>query len=102
MLVNQLKELIQNDVLKPNELADNNEVEMGQREMRIMDDALKFGDVVYLIGENEVMASKGSSLLKKLAINYAYNWLKRCVRQADEVFMIPRNRLLKVGMTYEV
>ena len=107
MLVNQLKELIQNDVLNPNELANNNEVEkvdeeMGQREMRIMDDALKFGDVVYLIGENEVMASKGSSFLKKLTINYAYNWLKRCVRQADEVFMIPRKRLLKVGMNYEV
>ena len=54
------------------------------------------------MGENEVMASMGSSLLKKLAINCAYNWLKRCVRQANEVFMIPRNRLLKVGMTYEV
>ncbi|KAK9992306.1 hypothetical protein SO802_027291 [Lithocarpus litseifolius] len=101
MLVNQLKEFILNDVLKPNKLADNNEVEkvdeeMVQREMGIMD------DVVYLIGENEVMASKESSILKKLAINYAYNWLKRCVRQADEVFMIPRKRLLKVGMTYEV
>lgn len=84
MLVNQLKEFIRNEVLKPNELADNNEVEkvneeMVQREIGIMDDAQKFGDVVYLIGENEVMASKGSSFLKKLAINYTYNWLKRCV-----------------------
>ena len=107
MLVNQLKEFIRNDVLKPNELADNNKVEkvdeeMVQREMGILDDALKFGDVVYLIGENEVMASKGSSFLKKLAINYAYNWLKRCVRRADEVFIIPCKRLLKVGMNYEV
>ncbi|XP_075654703.1 potassium transporter 5-like [Castanea sativa] len=106
MLVNQLKEFIRNDLLKPNELADNNEVEkvdeeMVQREVGIVDDALKFGDV-YLMGENEMMASKGSSFLKKFAINYAYNWLKRCVRQVYEVFMIPRNRLLKVGMTYEV
>ncbi|XP_023904259.1 potassium transporter 5-like isoform X1 [Quercus suber] len=107
MLVNQLQEFIRNDLLKPNELADNKELEKVdeetvQREVEIVDVALKFGDIVHLIGENEVMASKGSSLLKKLAINYAYNWLKRCVRQADEVFMIPRNRLLKVGMTYEV
>ncbi|KAL4642905.1 hypothetical protein ACB092_02G053100 [Castanea dentata] len=107
MLVNQLKEFIRNDLIKPNELVDNNEVEkvdeeMVQREVGIVDDALKFGDVVYLMGENEMMASKGSSFLKKLAINYAYNWLKRCVRQAYEVFMIPRNRLPKVGMTYEV
>ena len=37
-----------------------------------------------------------------LAINYAYNWLKKCVRQADEVIIIPRRQLLKVGMIYEV
>ena len=36
-------------------------------------DALIFGDVVYLMVKNEVMASKRSSFLKKLAINYAYN-----------------------------
>ena len=107
MLVNQLKEFIRNDMLKPNELADNKEVEKVneetvQREVGIVDDVLNFGDVVYLMDENEVMASKGSSFLKKLSIKYAYNWLKRCVRQADEVFMIPHNCLLKVGMTYEV
>ena len=39
-----------------------------------MDDALIFGDV-YQIGKNEVMDSKRSSFSKKLAINYAYNWL---------------------------
>ena len=66
-----------------------------------MDDALKFGDV-YLMGKNEVTALKRSSFSKKSAINYAYNWLKRCVRQANEVFMIPHRHLLKVGMTYKV
>jgi KUP system potassium uptake protein len=105
MLVNELKEFIQ----KCDEESDGKEVvarrineEMVQREVGIVDDALTSGDIVYLIGENEVMASKGSSLFKIFAVNYAYNWLRRCVRQADEVFMIPRNRLLKVGMTYEV
>ena len=105
--MNQLKEFIRNDMLKPNELADNKEVEKVneetvQREVGIVDDVLNFGDVVYLMDENEVMASKGSSFLKKFPIKYAYNWLKRCVRQADEVFMIPHNCFLKVGMTYEV
>ncbi|GMY27704.1 potassium transporter 5-like [Fagus crenata] len=107
VLVSQLKEFIRNDVLMSSELADNDKVanvdeEMVQREVRIVDDALNFGGVVHLMGEKEVMASKGSSFLKKLAINYVYNWLKRCVRQADEFFMIPRKRLLKVGMTYEI
>ena len=116
MLVNQLKEFIRKDVTNNSMLLYNTSVayesdvmeatrineEMVQREVGIVDDALKFGDVVYLMGESELMASKGSSLLKKLAINHAYNWLKRCVRQPEEVFMIPRERLLKVGMTYEV
>ncbi|GMY27699.1 potassium transporter 5-like [Fagus crenata] len=107
VLVSQLKEFIRNDVLMSSELAAHDKVanvdeEMVQREVRIVDDALNFGGVVHLMGEKEVMASKGSSFLKKLAINYVYNWLKRCVRQADEFFMIPRKRLLKVGMTYEI
>uniref|UniRef100_A0A7N2LW84 K+ potassium transporter C-terminal domain-containing protein n=1 Tax=Quercus lobata TaxID=97700 RepID=A0A7N2LW84_QUELO len=55
MLVNQLKEFIRNDVLKLDELDDNNKVEKIDEEMI----------------------------------------------QADEVFMIPRRRLLKVGMTYK-
>ena len=119
MLVGELKGFIQKDLLMSrlperrlglaNESDDNEQVvarrnieEMVEREVGIVDGVQKSGDIVYLMGENEVMASKGSSLLKKLAINYGYNWLRRCVRQADEVFMIPRKRLLKVGMTYEV
>ncbi|KAG2664040.1 hypothetical protein I3760_16G061400 [Carya illinoinensis] len=87
---------------------DDNEVsrlrteEIAQREVEKVDEALNVGDIVHLMGENEVVASKGSSFLKKLVINYAYNWLRRSVRQVDEVFMIPRKRLLKVGMTYDV
>ncbi|GMY27706.1 potassium transporter 5-like [Fagus crenata] len=66
VLVSQLKEFIRNDVLMSSELADNDKVanvdeEMVQREVRIVDDALNFGGVVHLMGEKEVMASKGSS-----------------------------------------
>ena len=114
-LVNQLKEFIRKDALMSrllerrgvsDELDDNKVAgiieEMVQREVGIVDDAIKLGGVVYPMGESEVMTSKGSSLLKKIAINYGYVWLKRCVRQADKFFMIPRKRLLKVGMTYEI
>ncbi|KAB1221061.1 Potassium transporter 5 [Morella rubra] len=109
-LVTRLKEFIRREVLMST-LACNEEdedqvarmmEEMVQTAAGKVDDALRLGDVVYLVGENEVMASKGSSLVKKFAINYGYNWLKRSVRQADEVFMIPKKRLLKVGMTCEV
>ncbi|KAG6624933.1 potassium transporter 5-like isoform X3 [Carya illinoinensis] len=76
--------------------------EIAQMEVEKVDEALNVGDIVHLMGESEVVASKGSSFLKKLVINYAYNWLRRSVRQVDEIFMIPRKRLLKVGMTYDV
>ncbi|KAF5752190.1 potassium transporter 19-like [Tripterygium wilfordii] len=78
------------------------DVERTQNELRLVDSALEHGDVTYLMGEGEMRASKNSSLWKKMMIDYGYNWLSRCVRQPDEVFMLPRQRLLKVGLTYEV
>ncbi|KAG2664049.1 hypothetical protein I3760_16G061700 [Carya illinoinensis] len=117
MLTIQLKDFIRKDVFMsrlPHTTnmasyeSDDNEFswlrtqEIAEREVEKVDEALNVGDIVHLMGEDEVVASKGSSFLKKLAINYAYNWLRRSLRQVDEVFMIPRNRLLKVGMTYDV
>lgn len=58
--------------------------------------------VFYLIGEAEVIAKKDSSLLKKVTINYAYPFLRKNFRQGEKVLAIPRTRLLRVGMTYEV
>ncbi|KAK9289191.1 hypothetical protein L1049_017665 [Liquidambar formosana] len=115
-LVDQLKQFIREDLLmfgrpegKIDMVSESNgskgiriDEEELQREVGLVDDAIKNGGIVYLMGENEVMASKGSSFGKNLVINYGYNWLKRFVRKPDEVFMIPRKRLLKVGMTYEV
>ncbi|WCJ23516.1 Potassium transporter 5 [Euphorbia peplus] len=90
-MASRLKVFIQEEI-------GGNEIE---RELRLVDKALKDG-VVYLMGEGIVMASKESSFVKRLAIDYIYNWLSRCVRQPDEVFLVPRTHLLKVGMTYEV
>ncbi|KAK3418146.1 hypothetical protein EUGRSUZ_H04105 [Eucalyptus grandis] len=38
----------------------------------------------------------------QVVINCLYNWLKRCVRQPEDVFNVPHKRLLKVGITYEI
>ncbi|KAG6672417.1 hypothetical protein I3842_16G056600 [Carya illinoinensis] len=117
MLIIQLKYFIRKDVFMSrlpgttnmaSYESDDKEVsrlsteEIAQMEVEKVDEALNVGDIVHLMGESEVVASKGSSFLKKLVINYAYNWLRRSVRQVDEIFMIPRKRLLKVGMTYDV
>ena len=77
-----------------------NEEELN-RELEVVDRAWRYG-VVHMMGESDVMASKGSGLGKKLVIDVGYNILKRNLRQSDKVFEIPRKRLLKVGMTYEL
>ncbi|XP_060181126.1 potassium transporter 5-like [Lycium barbarum] len=70
-------------------------------EIEVVDRACRAG-VVHLIGEHEVIASKGSGIAKKVIINYAYSFLKRNLRQSNKVFDIPHKRMLKVGMTYEL
>ncbi|XP_008235019.1 PREDICTED: potassium transporter 5-like [Prunus mume] len=70
-------------------------------EIEAIDKAWRWG-VVHLIGENEVTAAKGAGMVKRILIDYAYNFLKRNLRQSDKVFDIPHKRMLKVGMTYEL
>lgn len=60
------------------------------------------GGVVHLIGESEVVASAGAGIWKRILIDYAYNFLKKNLRQSDKVFDIPHMRMVKVGMTYEL
>ncbi|KAH6796493.1 OxaA/YidC-like membrane insertion protein [Perilla frutescens var. hirtella] len=53
-------------------------------------------------GEHEVMAAKGTNLGKGAVIDYAYNFMKRNVRQSNRMFDIPHKRMLKVGLTYQL
>ncbi|XP_018829891.2 potassium transporter 5-like [Juglans regia] len=71
------------------------------REMEAVEKAWRAG-VVHLIGENEVVAGEGAGIGKRILIDYAYNFLKRNLRQSEKVFDIPHKRMLKVGMTYEL
>lgn len=75
--------------------------ELLDREIGMINEASQAG-VVHLIGQSEVIATKGSGIGKKILINYAYNFLKRNLRQSDQVFDIPHQHMLKVGMTYEL
>ncbi|GAB2279476.1 hypothetical protein Dimus_014115 [Dionaea muscipula] len=81
-------------------LNDDDEVEE-EEEIEQLDKAARAG-VIHLMGENEVVAAKGSSIGKKMLINYGYSFLKKNLRQQDKVLDVPRKRLLKVGMTYEL
>ncbi|XP_027181886.1 potassium transporter 5-like [Coffea eugenioides] len=72
-----------------------------ERDMELVDNAWHAG-VVHLLGEHDVVAAKGASTGKRFMIDYAYNFLKRNVRQSNKVFDVPHKRMLKVGMTYEL
>ncbi|KAK1293502.1 Potassium transporter 19 [Acorus calamus] len=81
----------------------DSDVGEAEREVRKIKKAARAA-VVHLVGESEVMAKKESSMLKRVVINYAYYFLRRNLREENEVVLIgiPYGRLLKVGMTYEV
>ncbi|GER33001.1 potassium transporter [Striga asiatica] len=66
-----------------------------------LDRAWRFA-VVHMVGEHEVVAAKGANIGKRVLIDYAYNFLKKNLRQSNRVFDIPQKRMLKVGMTYEL
>ncbi|RDX60800.1 Potassium transporter 5, partial [Mucuna pruriens] len=72
-----------------------------EKEVEAIEKAVR-GGVVHLIGESEVIASKGAGIRKRILIDYAYNFLKKNLRQSDKVFDIPHKRMVKVGMTYEL
>ncbi|XP_074353885.1 potassium transporter 5-like, partial [Apium graveolens] len=87
-----------------NEATERNieEVTHGTEMMEVVEKAWHAG-VVHFVGDNEVIAGKSANLWKRVLINYAYYFLKNNLRQSiNKVFDIPQERMLKVGMTYEL
>lgn len=60
------------------------------------------GGIVHLVGEHEIVSRTGSTIWKRFLIDYAYDFMKKNLRQSYNVFEIPQKRMLKVGMTYEI
>ncbi|MED6206596.1 hypothetical protein PIB30_028312 [Stylosanthes scabra] len=100
LLVERLKQFIVDEFwLSQN---DGGEVEEGiEKEIERVEKASEDG-VVHLIGENEIVACKGANIGKRILIDYAYNFLKKNLRQSDKLFDIPHKRMVKVGMTYQL
>ncbi|KAJ4825926.1 Potassium transporter 5 [Turnera subulata] len=72
-----------------------------EEEMQFVQRAMEKG-VVYLLGEAEVVAEPNSSMFKKIVVNYGYRFLRKNFREGEKILAIPRTKLLRVGMTYEV
>ncbi|KAK3166408.1 hypothetical protein QOZ80_1AG0045430 [Eleusine coracana subsp. coracana] len=70
------------------------EIQLLQREM---DDG-----VVHMLGETNVVAEANAEVFKKIIVDYAYNFIRKNFRQLEKITCVPHNRLLRVGMTYEI
>ncbi|WMV47589.1 hypothetical protein MTR67_040974 [Solanum verrucosum] len=122
LLVERLKEFIRDDSILSMNAAKSNRVSTEQsinvelesdceiqevatcsmeRDIQVVERAYSVG-VVHLVGEQDVIASKGSNIVKRVVIDYAFNFLKRNLRQSSKIFDIPHKRMLKVGMIYEI
>ncbi|KAF5199492.1 Low affinity potassium transport system protein kup [Thalictrum thalictroides] len=72
-----------------------------EEEIQFIQEAMDQG-VVYLLGETEVTTKQNSSVFKQIAVNYVYNFLRRNFSQGEKIMSIPRSKLLRVGMLYEI
>ncbi|XP_037485483.1 potassium transporter 19-like isoform X2 [Triticum dicoccoides] len=72
-----------------------------EEEKRLIDAEMKRG-VVYLMGSANVIAGPESPTLKVVVVDYVYSFLRRNLAEGHKVLSIPKDQLLKVGITYEI
>ncbi|KAL4301876.1 hypothetical protein GQ457_10G025560 [Hibiscus cannabinus] len=78
------------------------EIETGAREeLQELMEAREAG-IAYILGHSYVKAKQGSSLIKKLVINYGYEFLRRNSRPSTHALTVPHASTLEVGMMYHV
>lgn len=58
--------------------------------------------MVHILGNTIVRARRGSGLLKRIAIDYAYAFLRRICRENSVIFNLPHESLLNVGQIFYV
>ncbi|KAK1376542.1 Potassium transporter [Heracleum sosnowskyi] len=72
-----------------------------QDELQELMEARESG-VAYILGHSYMKAKPGSSFMKKLAINYGYEFLRRNSRASTHALSVPHASTLEVGMGYYV
>ncbi|KAL2484547.1 Potassium transporter 6 [Abeliophyllum distichum] len=72
-----------------------------RKELRELMEAREAG-VTYILGHSYVRAKKGSNLLKKIVINFGYDFLRRNCRAPTYALSVPHASTLEVGMVYPI
>ncbi|KAG8366174.1 hypothetical protein BUALT_Bualt17G0049200 [Buddleja alternifolia] len=58
--------------------------------------------IAYIMGHSYVRAKQGSSLMKKMVINFGYDFLRRNSRAPTYALSVPHASTLEVGMVYHI
>lgn len=72
-----------------------------RKELQELLEAKEHG-TTYILGHSNVKARKGSSFLKKIVIDIAYNFLRKNCRGSSVALCVPHAALIEVGMVYSV
>ncbi|KAL3337144.1 hypothetical protein AABB24_029681 [Solanum stoloniferum] len=101
------KEILSPCVTKPKKrvrfvIPESPKIDRGaQEELRELMEAREAG-IAYILGHSYVRAKQGSSLFKKIAINFGYDFLRRNSRPPTYTLSVPHASTLEVGMVYNV
>jgi KUP system potassium uptake protein len=91
----QVRFFIDSHVASP-EFAENKQV---AEELEALAAARECG-TAFILGHSHVQCKPGSSVLKRLAVDVGYNFLRRNCRGPDVALRVPPASLLEVGMVY--
>ncbi|CAN4093101.1 unnamed protein product [Withania somnifera] len=103
LFAERMKEFIRDAYMVSVNAAKNNKLSTEQSNIEMENDCdIQEDATCSFCREQDVMARKGYNNAKRVVIDYAFNFLKRNLRQSSKVFDIPHKRMLKVGMIYEL
>ncbi|XP_073020025.1 potassium transporter 6-like [Primulina eburnea] len=71
------------------------------KELRDLMEAREAG-IAYIMGHSYVRTKQGSSWMKKIAINFGYEFLRRNTRASTCALSVPHATTLEVGMMYNI
>ncbi|KAL3835553.1 hypothetical protein ACJIZ3_010289 [Penstemon smallii] len=103
----EVRELKSPRVAKPRKrvrfvIPESTKIDKGSREeLKELMEAREAG-IAYILGHSYVRAKQGSSFMKKMVINFGYDFLRRNSRAPTYALSVPHASTLEVGMVYHV
>lgn len=103
----ELREIKSPPVLKPRKkvrfvVPESPKIDQSARtELRELMEAREAG-IAYILGHSYMQAKQGSSFVKKMVINFGYEFLRRNSRPPTYALSVPHASTLEVGMVYNI